>query len=299
MQARDILGIFGVLLALVVILAFSVVGCEDEGPRRFCGIEGCLDGGDGDVDGDVDADADTDGDGDTDVAGDTDADADETPNEDADMTPDADADETTSGPTTHCSADSDCVLSVNYLLCCACPEARTNSLVDWNPCMYRTTELPEERPEGCNWSCDDSVCADCIAPSGVACFQNECVTTYAGDCRIDTDCGDGFLCELVDGSSRCVEDPNECDTDADCPGGQTCRDWFGDGYRTCAHPDSECRTHGECDYNEFCEDGDGDGIFTCVDRHPACRPGRDVDDCGAGMTCVDSDGDGYGECRVS
>ena len=107
------------------------------------------------------------------------------------------------------------------------------------------------------------------------------------------------ICELVEGVSACIPDPNECEVDADCPPGQLCRDHFAMGYLVCVDPSWGCITHDECDYNEFCEDPEGDGTFDCYDHFPACRLGHDVGDCGGGYICVDPDGDGYGECVVA
>ena len=123
------------------------------------------------------------------------------------------------------------------------------------------------------------------------------MTSYSGECATVNDCDEGELCELVDGSSQCVPDPDECKSNEDCPEGQECAEWGGKQYLTCWHPDSTCTSDDSCDYNEFCEDSEGDSIFHCVDNAPLCRVGHDSQDCPDGQVCVDDNDDGRGECQ--
>lgn len=254
-------------LLIAVVAIIGSLGCPEPVEPIQCGPYGCADAGDGD------GDSDGDGDGD----GDSDADADIEP------TPD-------------CGEGDRCLLALTFRICCPCPTAMLQSVIDGDLCILSIEGEPE-RPEGCvEWSCDDVECEDCPEPSGAACEAGACVTTFPGDCETRDDCDDGEICEVDEGSSSCVPDPNECSDDEPCPEGLECRDWLGMGYSFCSAVDSCHGNHNACDYNEFCEDSDGDGVTECVDHAPACRLGHDAGDCPEDQVCQDPDGDGYGEC---
>lgn len=246
-----------------------LVDCDDTDCEAFCG-------GDGDIDADADGDADgdTDGDGDGDVDGDADG--------------DIEIVET-------CEGDPDCVLALNFLVCCPCSEGATRSVVSANRCILEAEGSPE-RPEGCGDGCfQPELCPDCPSPHGVTCRESSCLATFGGDCVVDDDCGEGELCQVIDGEARCIEDPSECRSDDDCTGVWVCRDGLLTGVRFCWHPESDCFSDVTCSYNSFCEDEDEDGIFHCVLREGECRMAMDID-CPGEEVCVDDDGDGRGIC---
>jgi hypothetical protein len=289
----------GLLVGVVSILcvAFIWSGCPETQQPNECGPSGC--DGDADSDTDVDTDSDSDSDGDQETLPDSDHDLDSDGEPDAESSTDdgdADRDDELLPPrTTVCDRAEECVLSLTFHMCCPCPEARHRSIVLGDECILEATASATS-PAGCASGCEAIECEPCVAPNGVVCEEAACRTTYPGECAVDRDCGDGQICDLVDGSSRCVPDPNECRETGDCPPGAICSDWYGMGYLTCWNPASGCRSDDECSYNEFCEDPEDDGVFSCINRSPACRLGHEADECGAAQSCVDPDGDGYGEC---
>jgi len=278
--------------------AFAVVAAQS------CDNTDPFDPVDGDADTDIDSDSDTDTDADTDADGDSggDADADGDPDGDPpeDGGPDVDGDVDPMArcrvEAGSCSSNADCMLALNFRVCCPCLMAWPCGSILRDYCFVLAGE-GTEAPAGCDLHCGDVECAPCPEATGGRCVEGACVTAFTGECVLDEDCADGELCELVEGSATCVDDPNECYEDGDCPAGHLCRDWLGEGILFCRHSDSACASDGECDYNHFCEDPDGDTIFECVDRSPLCRVGHDSQDCPSGESCVDDDGDGRGECR--
>jgi hypothetical protein len=285
MTTRRLLAVLPVIAASVLLLVWAR-GCKHAEPLPP-------------IDGDGDADGDADGDGDGDGDGDADADADDA---DADA---LDADVDIDYPLDVCASAGDCVLALNYRQCCPmrCPLAWLRGAVRRDYCFVEAAEAEETPPPlGCTDVCEGGPCDDCPPPSGVACVDGRCATTYPGDeCQTSADCDDGEVCEreLVVAESRCVPDPNECYEDADCEDeeGYECRDWLTEDRLFCWHPDSICVRDDQCDYNNFCEDPEGDGVFECVDRAPLCRVCCASGDCPAGQDCVDDDGDGRGDCR--
>lgn len=197
-----------------------------------------------------------------------------------------------------CTRDADCVVAINYNYCCPCATATLVEIVERHPCIFRAEDAPE-RPEGCGLGCATAMCEPCAAQgSGAECVSGECVTLYPGVCRPGEEgCGGGRVCVIEDGEARCVDDPNECHSDDDCPrAGWECRDWNTDGLLTCWHPDSRCQRHTDCVYHHFCEDPDGDGVFECVNGGEDCRPEYASNECPDGTRCDDPDGDGRGTC---
>jgi len=258
---------------MVGIAVLSVHGCSGGTDPIDCGTGGC--DGDGDVDGDGDSDGDGDGDGDLD------ADADQAPGDE-------------------CTSAAECVLSLNFNVCCPCAMARALTYVNANDCIVPASE-DAERPEGCGGTCYPELCSPCEGdPSEAICSNGRCVDVYPGECTPGetAGCDDGEICALVDGEAQCVDDPNECGSDADCTtDGYACRDWRSDGVLWCWHPDSTCYDDLMCRPHYFCEDTGG-GVYGCVDGSPDCRPdyhGQDPE-CEEGEVCTDPDGDGHGSC---
>lgn len=287
MTARRLLA----LAALAAALLLLVWACQHADPLPPIDGDGDTDS---DADGDGDSDSDADGDGDSD--GDSDGDGDADGGVDADAGGDAGADADVDSPVDGCASAGDCTLALNFHACCPCPLAWPRGAVRRDRCFIEGTE--GARPEGCNDTCGGAECEPCATPSGVACEGGQCVTTFPGECSTAEDCGDGELCEVVDGESTCVPDPDECHGDGDCAQpGYVCREWRLDGVQYCWHPDSLCLSDEDCDYNHFCEDPEGVGVYECVDGAPQCRAGHDTTDCPAGQVCVDDDGDGRGDCR--
>jgi hypothetical protein len=292
MTAKRLLAGLPALGAALLVLVWA---CQHVDPLPP--IDGDGDGDiDGDGDGDVDADSDGDSDGDSDSDGDGDGDGDgDSDGDEADADVD-DASVDADLPVDRCGSASDCTLALNFHMCCPCPLAWPRGAVRRDRCFIEGSE--GTRPDGCNDTCGGVECEPCATPSGVACEGEGCVTTFPGECTTAEDCGDDELCEVVDGVSTCVPDPNECHEDADCTEpGYLCREWRLDGVLYCWHPDSLCLSDEDCDYNNFCEDPDGDGVYECIDHAPQCRVGHDATDCPSGQVCVDDDGDGRGDCR--
>ena len=160
-----------------------MVDCLDIDCSDFCEADGDSDtdadtdvDGDADEDGDAepdgDADADDDdgggGDGDADDDGDAEADADADGDEDADPDADGDAEgdaDADSPVDTTCTTESDCVLALNFRVCCPCPEAISQALVDAEDCILEAAGSPT-RPFRCGVGCDPSLCGACPAPTG-------------------------------------------------------------------------------------------------------------------------------------
>lgn len=284
--------LWATILGAAVLLASAIGAAGCPGPED---PYGCPDGNCVGVDGDLDVDADTDVDSDSDTDGDSDSDTDGDTDSDAD--PDVDV------PPGGCAGAGDCVLALNFNVCCPCIDGMARSAVEADFCIVEVTDTsdPPERNEDCGLGCHPEVCEACPAvPNGVECVDLECVEQYPGECIPgDDSCPDGEICALSEGEARCVDDPNECYTDEDCTrDGFECRDWYTDGVLWCYHPESTCFDSVVCMFNHFCEDPEDDGIFTCVDGYPDCRPWFAEFDCPLDDTyrCEDPDGDGRGTC---
>lgn len=79
-------------------------------------------------------------------------------------------------------------------------------------------------------------------------------------CRTTSDCGDNQVCE----AEQCVNIPNSCEDDGDCPGSLKCKD------NTCV---LECASNEDCNGGRVCGDGG------------QCRDCLGDDECDAGQVC--------------
>lgn len=94
-----------------------------------------------------------------------------------------------------------------------------------------------------------------------------CVNGMCEECGRDSDCKEGFKCEIQQGGgNRCVP-AAPCNTTADCTGGKVCKSG------ACV----PCSSDGECGPNAECRAG-------------ACQPKAQCtadEDCGSGQSCVE------------
>lgn len=272
----------------------------DSGSRDAAGDSDLLDGasGDGSVDADLDAAlADADTDAGTDSDGGTGSDAGS--GSDGSMgSGDAGPRTPVCDPGTACGAGDTC----------ADGEACVVNACGSKVCMPRAAY------------CGSS--AECAA--GSACTTTSigevCTPTNGEVCNASTDCPPSHACEGSLGSRSCVLRRIPCFDEFDCPVSYMCLGVQGDSntcqyvYRpcdsagtcplgTCSNIDgigsTECGAGGACDTNAECTTP-GD---RCMNLHFIVECGlgglcnaSGGDACASGYTCLDIQGDGYGEC---
>ncbi len=164
------------------------------------------------------------------------------------------------GPTA-CTTDEDCANVNNGVAICA-----TNGFCEAVDCVAAT-----DCPDDGLFCTGEPVClaSNTCGFSGNPCTGAASICLEATDecveCESNADCPAGDTCE----DGVCVTPP-ECVTDADCPAGEVCDNG------TCVTP-PECTTDDDCAAGQVCEDG------VCV-TPPECVTD---DDCAAGQVCED------------
>ncbi|MDW8361460.1 MAG: hypothetical protein RMK74_03575 [Myxococcales bacterium] len=199
---------------------------------------------------------------------------------------------------------------------CACPAMRTCAVAADCPggTICASDGCGERRciPAGHGCSTD----ADC--PSGSRCVSGPdgrvCQRT-SGGCADSRDCPPGFSCD----SGRCVDRRMEC-TERECPLGFYCERRIDLGQAFCRRVHRPCATDAACEVAGRCVDVTGEGRRQCqllgpCATHADCPAGQlcgsysevvsmcgpygpcaRTSDCPTGHECLDTWGDGLGEC---